>query len=100
MKYRVVLHVSSASGEDREALVLVDDRLTKALIPRHAVHGHDLGRGHLKIEVHTDDPAAAFETAKAVIPDQLLVHTSAFYSEIGSRREHSLWPPATAPDPR
>jgi len=53
----------------------------------------DLGRGHLTIDFHTDDPMAAFEAAKAVIPERILLNTSAFYSETGNRREHPLWPP-------
>jgi hypothetical protein len=92
VKFRLVVHVRSAAGEDRSALALLDERLSSALALQHVVHGHDLGRGHLKIDVHTDDPVAAFEAVRNVIPDDVLSHTSVFYSEIGDRREHVLWP--------
>jgi hypothetical protein len=94
MKYRVVLFISAASGQDRSALARLDDEVTKALSPQHLVRDHDLGRGHMKIVLHTDDPTTAFDAARAVIPEEVLLNTSAFYSEIGSQQEYSLWPSA------
>src|SRR5262245_42773091 len=93
MKYKMVIHVSRESREERAALALLDSRLAQALGPPHVVHDHDLGRSHLKVIVRTDDPTAAFECARSVLSEQILQHTSAFYSEIGSRREQWLWPP-------
>jgi hypothetical protein len=93
MKYRVVILISAASGQDRSGLARLDDEVTKALSPQHPVRDHDLGGGHMKIVLHTDDPIAAFDAARAAIPGEVLLNTSAFYSEIGSRQEYSLWPP-------
>lgn len=98
MKYRMVIFISPASGEDHAGLAALDDEIANALESPHVVHNHDLGRGHLKVDVGTDHPVAAFAAVKTVIPDRILLHMSAFYSESGSRREHPLWPPLDASD--
>jgi hypothetical protein len=97
--FRLVIAVSPASGLDRDALAEIEDRLIRALAQRHPVRDHDLGRGHLKIVVHTDDPQGAWGAAKAAIPEAALPEVDAFYSVMGDRKEHSLWPPLPGPPP-
>jgi hypothetical protein len=95
MSYRFVLFISPEAGLDRADLIGIDERIVGALSLRHPVRDHDLGRGHLKIVAHTDDPQAAWETAKPMIPEAVLPATSAFYSTLGERKEHLLWPPVS-----
>jgi hypothetical protein len=91
--HRLVVAVSRTSGIDRDGLAEIEERMVAALNQRHPVRDHDLGRGHLKLVVHTDDPQAAWEAARAVIPVAALPAVVAFYSMLGERTEHSLWPP-------
>lgn len=92
MKYRLVLAISSKAGLGRADLIGIEEQIVGALNPRHPVHDHDLGRGHLKIVAHTDDPEAAWEAVKPMIPEGVLPATWAFYSTVGERKEHGLWP--------
>ena len=94
MSYRFVLTVSREAGLDRSDLVGIEERIVGALSPRHPVRDHDVGRGHLKIVFLTDAPEAAWEATKPMIPEAVLPATSAFYSTIGERKEHGLWPPS------
>lgn len=68
--YRLVISVSRASGLDRDTLLEIEACVVAALRPGHSVHDHDLGRGHLKLVVHTEEPQAAWEAAKWSGPHQ------------------------------
>jgi len=57
---------------DYDALIALEARLTAALEPVHLVDGHDFGSGEMNIFVHSDDPTAAFATARTVIPVETL----------------------------
>jgi hypothetical protein len=92
MRYRLVLIISNEVGLDRADLIGVEERIVGALNPRHPVRDHDLARGHLKIVAHTDDPEAAWKSVKPMIPEGALPSTWAFYSMVGERKEHGLWP--------
>jgi hypothetical protein len=64
-----------------------------SLTQQDLVWDHDLGQGHLRLVLHTEDPQASWDTVKAVIPRAVLPEVGAFYSVVGERKEHSLWPP-------
>jgi hypothetical protein len=98
--FRLVVFVPRSSGIDRTGLVDVEERIVAALDHRYRVRDHDLGSGHLKIVIHTDDPQGAWNAAKAAVPAGILRLVDAFYSGVGDRTEHHLWPPSPEPQTR
>jgi hypothetical protein len=92
MRYRFVLLLSRDADLGRGDLIRIEERLVGALGSLHPVRDHDLGRGHLKIVAHTDDPEGAWAAVKPMLPQEVRPATSAFYSILGERKEHGLWP--------
>jgi hypothetical protein len=97
MKARLVVHIPAEAGLERGALVKLEAAIVRVLAPQHSVHGRDLGRNHLILTIHSDDPEAAWEAAKGVIPEPTLSTTYVFHTPIdgpqGQGSEHWLWPP-------
>jgi len=90
--YRLLIFVSPLSGVDRDGLESLEERILAALGGSQTVLDHDLGRGHLKVVIRTDDPEGVWNLAKAVIPDAILPTVGASYSVLGESAKHSLWP--------
>jgi len=93
MKYHLVLQFPGDSRNDLEALLALEDRLIGSLEPEHVVDGHDVGSGEGNIFIHSDNPSAAFELARPLIPSAMFCDLKAAYREAAGQRYSMLWPP-------
>jgi hypothetical protein len=64
MNYQLVLQWPTSSIDDCDAIVEIEDALTKGLV---AVDGDDIGSGEVNIFIHTDDPIRTFEEVRFVL---------------------------------
>ena len=93
MKYQLVLQFPHESLVDFDAMVALEDELTTALQPEHDVDGHDWGSGEMNIFVHSNDPRAAFISARRVIPPSLHRFLRAAFRKTRGDTYTVLWPP-------
>lgn len=93
MKYHLVLQFPGDSENNLEALLDLEERLIGSLGPDHFVDGHDVGSGESNIFIHSDDPSAAFQLARTLIPSPMLRDLKAAYREAAGQRYSMLWPP-------
>ena len=96
MKYQLVLQFFGDSLQDYDALIALEDRLIEALEPTHLLDGHDFGSREMNVFVHSDDPTAAFASAKTVIPAETLAQSmKAGYREMAGDDYSLIWPPGS-----
>lgn len=97
MKYQLVLQFFGDSLQDYDALIALEDQITRALRPMHVVDGHDFGSGEMNIFVHSNAPEAAFSIVRSVIPAGVLTRSmKAGYREIAGEDYSVIWPPGSA----
>ena len=60
MKYQLILQFPFSTLEDYDALVVLEESLSKHLANCADVDGHDAGSGEMNIFLLTDDPVQAF----------------------------------------
>ena len=92
MDFQLVLQLPGESPEDFDRLVELEEGLVDMLGNAHVVDGHDFGSGTMNIFVHTDDPAAAFDTAKRALPADVLVKLRAAYRRLDGENYIVVWP--------
>jgi hypothetical protein len=79
---------------DFDALIRLEDAITKKLGDLGSVDGHDAGSGEMNIFLFTDEPVAAFGRIKPLAEDLgLLDHLAAAYRETGGRDYVVIYPP-------
>lgn len=92
MEYQLVLQFSISDTTDFDELIDLEGRLMVALAGRHIVDGHDFGSGEMNIFVHTDDPQAAFELCKPVIPSTLEPTLKAAFRRMSDDEYYWVYP--------
>jgi hypothetical protein len=93
MKYQLVLQFPHESLVDYDSMVALEDELLKALGPEHDVDGHDWGSGEMNIFIHSDEPRAAFDAARRLIPADLHRSLKAAYRNLEGETYTVVWPP-------
>ena len=69
MTYQLVFQLPFSSTGDYDAMVSLEERITRNLGDLGEVDGHDAGAGQMNVFVHTGRPEAAFErVARALWP--------------------------------
>jgi hypothetical protein len=94
MKFILVLQWPSASSDDYDALIAMEDTLETHLAEAHGfVDGHDFGSGEMNIFVHTDTPLEAFRDAQACLgSDPRWADLRAAYRPLDGDLYTVLWP--------
>lgn len=93
MRFQLTLQFRSNMLADYDAMVALEDELTKELDHTGKVDGHDSGSGETNIFILTSDPAATFQRAKPVLErTRHLQAVTAAYREVDGERYTVIWP--------
>jgi hypothetical protein len=99
MAYWLVLQYRRDNAAAFDALVALEERLTRTLSDHAVVDGHDIGSGEANIFVVTDSPDATFKRIQWLVSDPPgLGPVVAAYRADGSETYTVLWPPGYAAD--
>jgi hypothetical protein len=91
--YQLVFQFPARSKKDHDALMPLENALTRALGKRHEVDGYDFGSGTMNFFVFTKLPERAFKIAKDVFAKRGLLHSArAAFREEDSEDFAILWP--------
>jgi hypothetical protein len=87
MQYQLTLQFRGDSLDDYDAMVTLEDELTKELGDSVDVDCHDVGSGETNIFIFTSDPAATFHRVRPVLErTQHLQAVTAAYREVDGER--------------
>jgi len=93
MKYQLILQFPGQSLSEYDAIVDLEEHLSKELAGSADVDGHDVGPDTINLFIWTTDPAATFEQATPVL--ERLEHfdwVTAAYREANEDRYTVIWP--------
>jgi hypothetical protein len=93
MKYLLVLQWPAASIKDYDRMIEIEDVLIEHLSEGSDVDGHDAGSGEMNIFIHTDDPIAAFNEARAALESRdFWIDARIAYRDLTKSEYKILWP--------
>ena len=93
MEYLLVLQLPSASPEDYDLLISLEEAIIDGIGDFGTVDGHDMGSGEMNIFLFTEDPTSAFERIKTI--PAVTSHISNMkvgYREIGEDEYTPIYP--------
>ena len=90
---KLILQFHGDSIDDYDAMVALENELTKVLGDSADVEGHDVGSGETNIFILTSDPEATFQRAKPVLErTERLRAVTAAYREVNASHYIVIWP--------
>jgi hypothetical protein len=93
LKYQLVLQFRGDSLADFDAMIALEDQLTKDLGRSAKVDGHDCGSGETNIFIFTSDPAATFGRVRQTLQRAgSLQSVTAAYREVAGEIFTVIWP--------
>ena len=93
MKYQLVLQWPASSFHNYDAMIELENALSKELPIDSEVDGHDAGSGEVNIFVHTNDPTRVFNALKPMLATSGRLSDSRIaYREQWKSEYTILWP--------
>lgn len=93
MQYQLTLQFRGDSLADYDAMIALEDELTKQLGDSADVDGHDCGSGETNIFIFTLNPAATFQRMRPVLERaRQLQAVTAAYRVVDGERYTVIWP--------
>jgi len=94
MKYQLVLQWPASSIRDYDAMLEIEQSLTKNLSEANDVDGHDAGSNEVNLFIKTNDPKRTFIEIKTILGSRdFWIDARVAYREIEGVEYTILWPP-------